>query len=235
MHLFNFVKDIYNDPDNKDFAVWVQSLVLNGNNLPQDINEIRKALGLRGKQSINYSFVKEESVKMQLCVDNLRMENVILDLTLDDMERYTSFCVNAHLQVEGLLNYFYSVKHDNDIKAIIQEIKDATAGSGFTYDTNKWKSTAYTPSKDQENMISNVESIPVYNKLMAFYNRYSSLNPNVNLGYSYNNLDYTRKVRNNTFHRGIAPTEFKGKTYLYPDTIRKDLQLFVRMVQDFLK
>lgn len=134
------------------------------------------------------------------------------------------------------MNYYYSTKYSNDIKAIIQEIRDATAGSGFIdQSTNKWKSTAYNPSKEQESNILNVESIPVYNKLLAFYNRCPVLNPSVELGYSYNNLDYTRKVRNKTFHRGVTTPESKAKSFPYPDQLRLDLQLFVRMVQERLK
>lgn len=237
MHLFNFVKDIYNDPDNKDFAVWVQSLVLNGNNLPQDINEIRKALGLRGKQSIDYSFVKEESVRMQLCVDNLRMENVILNLTMDEKERYSSFCVNAHLQVEGLLNYYYSTKHNNDIAAIIDDIKKSTANAGYTDNkTGKFNSKAYAPTPDQEARIKNVESIPVYNKLMAFVERYKMDNPGENIDKLYSDLDYLRGQRNDAFHRGMPAEEDTNKKKYTPYTsvLKKDLQYFVELVRNRL-
>ena len=233
MHLFNFVKDIYNDPDNKDFAVWVQSLVLNGNNIPQDINEIRKALGLRGKQSIDYSFVKNETVRLQLIVDNLRMENARLNLTMSDVERETSFCINAHLQVEGLLNYYYMTKHNNNIKAIIQDIKDSTKTTGFTSKKNgQFVSTAYNPSNESD--IKNVESIFIKTKSMAFVEGYQLTHPGTDLMKMQKVLDYIREQRNDSFHRGTTAIEIGTNWHYDMSYIKKNLSSLIQLVKEEL-
>lgn len=237
IHLFNFVKDIYKDPDNKDFAAWVQSLVLDGSDIKQDINEIRKALGLRGKQSIDYSFVNEESVRLQLCVDNLRMENAMLNLTISDADRLTTFYTNAHMQAEGLLNYYYSMKFNFDVNAIIQNIQNSTAKSGYFDKEKQWQSKAITINSEPGKEPKSAESLSYYAKLFAFFEAYKVSNPGLKgIDSTYSNLDSLRKLRNDAFHRGMPINDDSGKKPYYPDyhVIRKDLQLFVELIKENL-
>lgn len=48
-------------------------------NVPANVQAIRAALEIRANHSINYDFIKEERLKKQFYIDNLRMENAALD------------------------------------------------------------------------------------------------------------------------------------------------------------
>ena len=99
--LLAFVKELYDHPDNKIFAAGLNAIVLNRLTITtnQDIKKVKEALELRADYSIDYSFVKDIFVQRQLMIDNLRMENVLLNLSMSEIERYDNFCVNAFLQV----------------------------------------------------------------------------------------------------------------------------------------
>ena len=48
-------------------------------NISADITAIRSALEIRANSSITYSFVKNQRLRDQLIIDNLRMENAALN------------------------------------------------------------------------------------------------------------------------------------------------------------
>lgn len=187
VHLLNFVKQIYANPENKEFAAGIQAMVLDGDlDIKQDINDIRVALQLRGKNSLSYSFVRDEVVRTQLLVDNLRMENAILNLTLSDEERYNTFCINAFLQVENLLNYYYASSHEN-ILDIISDVENATQYQKFPYKRSGFE--------------KRVSDIPSAKKLLAFclsYFPFASDTPD----FTYHKLKQLANIRNMNFHRG---------------------------------
>lgn len=187
VHLLNFVKQIYANPKNKEFAAGIQAMVLDGDmDIKQDINDIRVALQIRGKNSLSYSFVKDDIVRTQLLVDNLRMENAILNLSMSDDERYNTFCINAFLQVENLLNYFYVSSLDG-ILDIVCEVENATQGQKYPF-----KRSGYE---------KRVSDIPSAKKLLAFcltYFPYASDTPD----FTYHKLKQLANIRNSNFHRG---------------------------------
>ena len=80
--LLAFVKGLYDEPDNRDFAAGLNAIVLNHLAITtnQEIEKVKEALELRADFSIDYSFVKDIFVQRQLMIDNLRMENVLLKL-----------------------------------------------------------------------------------------------------------------------------------------------------------
>lgn len=126
--LLAFVERLYKNPDNKEFAAGIESMVLNrwAISTNEKIAKIKDALEIRADISIDYSFVKDIFIQRQLVIDNLRMENVLLNLSMPEKERYENFCVNAFLQVENLLNYYYFEKFNKNINAILADIETAT-------------------------------------------------------------------------------------------------------------
>lgn len=106
--LLAFIDRLIKQPGNDEFVAGLRALVNDGNvNIEADIKEIRKVLGIQGKQSIDYSFVTDELTRNQLVIDNLRMEDVLLDTTVSEEHKWYLYCTYAHYQVENLMNYFY--------------------------------------------------------------------------------------------------------------------------------
>ena len=184
-------------------------------NISSDIAAIRST----------YSFVKNQRLRDQLIIDNLRMENVALNLQVPEADRFYVFCVNAFYQVENIINYFYDTVFP-EVELLLKEIEDATRDEKNDF---KFKRTG----KEK-----NVDSIPVFHKLNAFFNSY--LPEDFLLKLSINTL---RQVRNEGEHRcDIIRQEkdennklykfFKSKTFNY---VRIDLIKFVNAVEYKLK
>lgn len=194
-------------------------------NISSDITAIRSALEIRANASITYSFVKNQRLRDQLIIDNLRMENAALNLQDPEADRFYVFCVNAFYQVENILNYFYHTAFP-EVESLLKEIEDATQDEKNDF---KFKRTG----KEQ-----NVGSIPVAHKLNAFFNSY--LPEENSLKWSIGTL---RQVRNKGEHRcDIIRQEkdennnlykfFKSKTFNY---VRIDLIRFVNSIEYKLK
>lgn len=194
-------------------------------NISSDITAIRSALEIRANASITYSFVKNQRLRDQLIIDNLRMENAALNLQDPEADRFYVFCVNTFYQVENILNYFYHTAFP-EVESLLKEIEDATQDEKNDF---KFKRTG----KEQ-----NVGSIPVAHKLNAFFNSY--LPEENSLKWSIGTL---RQVRNEGEHRcDIIRQEkdennnlykfFKSKTFNY---VRIDLIRFVNSIEYKLK
>lgn len=194
-------------------------------NISSDITAIRSALEIRANASITYSFIKNQRLRDQLIIDNLRMENAALNLQDPEAERFYVFCVNAFYQVENILNYFYYTVFP-EVESLLKEIEDATQNEKNDF---KFKRTG----KEQ-----NVSNIPVAHKLNAFFNSY--LPKENSLKWSIGTL---RQVRNEGEHRcDIIRQEkdennnlykfFKSKTFNY---VRIDLIKFVNAIEYKLK
>lgn len=194
-------------------------------NISADITAIRSALEIRANASITYSFVKNQRLRDQLIIDNLRMENAALNLQDPEADRFYVFCVNAFYQVENVINYFYHTTF-LEIESLLKEIEDSTQNEKNDF---KFRRTG----KEQ-----NVGSIPVAHKLNAFFN--ANLPEDQSLKWSIGTL---RQVRNEGEHRcDIIRQEkdegnnlykfFKSKTFNY---VRIDLIKFVNAVENKLK
>lgn len=201
------------------------SLVNISSNLSSDITAIRSALEIRANESITYNFVRNQRLRDQLIIDNLRMENAALNLQDPESDRFYVFCVNAFYQVENILNYFYHTAFP-DVESLLKEIEDATKDEKNDF---KFRRTG----KEQ-----NVGSIPVAHKLNAFFN--ANLPEDRSLKWSIGTL---RQVRNEREHRcDIIRQEkdennnlykfFKSKTFNY---VRIDLIKFVNAIEYKLK
>lgn len=216
----------FNQTMQKLFGNTVSASVVNINsNIIEEISAIRSALEIRANASITYGFVKNQRLRDQLIIDNLRMENAALDLKEPEADRFYVFCVNAFYQVENILNYFYHTTFP-EIESLLNEIEEATIAEKNDF---KFRRTG----KEQ-----NVGSIPVAHKLNAFFNSY--LPEEGSLKWSIGTL---RQVRNEGEHRcDIIRQEkdennnlykfFKSKTFNY---VRIDLIKFVNAIEYKLK
>ena len=126
--------------------------------ISDNVVAIRSALEIRANVSINYDFVKEQRLRDQLIVDNLRMENAALNLKEAEADRFYTFCVNAFYQIENIVNYYYHRNYSN-INKLLDEIEKYTQSEK---DEFKFKKTG----KEK-----NVASIRVADKINAFCNR----------------------------------------------------------------
>lgn len=220
--LLAFVKGLYDEPDNRDFAAGLNAIVLNHLAITtnQEIEKVKEALELRADFSIDYSFVKDIFVQRQLMIDNLRMENVLLNLSMSEMERYENYCVCAFLQVENILNYYFCEKYSKDLDSILTDIEDVTQYDKYPFKRIPNKTYLY------------VSEIPIASKIQAFCNEFFPFD-STNTDYTTKNLHALRNIRNDIFHRagegGDKPADEakKGKTATKPtatvfrDTLRR--------------
>ena len=143
-----------------------------------DIADIRRTLNIRGVQSIDYSFVDEETVKNQLTVDNIRMENYAFDRQKEtEIERFYGFCLNAFFQTENIVNY-YLVKRFGNGEDLCSYVENHSKYMG---DRNH----------------ASVEQIPISFKLYAICNELLSSEDSAWFG-------DLREVRNNGLHRSVG-------------------------------
>lgn len=189
--------------------------------LSSDIIAIRSALEIRANASIAYDFVRDQRLRDQLIIDNLRMENAALNLQCKEAERFYVFCVNAFYQVENIINYFYHSAFP-EIEALLKEIEEATQEERNDF---KFRRTG----KEQ-----NVSSIPVVHKLNAFFNAY--LPGEGPLKWSIGTL---RQVRNEGEHRcDVIRQEKEESNNMYKflkyktfNNVRNDLIKFVGAIE----
>lgn len=229
--LLAFVKGLYDDPDNKEFAAGIDAIVLNRLAITtgQEIEKLKRALELRADISIDYSFVKDIFIQRQLIIDNLRMENILLSLSIPEMERYESFCVSAFLQVENILNYYFNEKYNKDIDLVLSDIESITQADSYPFKR--------IPNKEY----SHVNEIPIMNKIQAFCLKFFPFNAD-NPDYIIKNLHTLRKMRNEIFHRAgevgykSSEKDNRGKVPQKPTTavFRDELRRLVLEVKNQL-
>ena len=71
------------------------NVVSESSSVQKDVKAIREALDIRANYSISYDFIRQQRLRDQLTIDNLRMENAALKLTEKEQYRFYVFCVNA--------------------------------------------------------------------------------------------------------------------------------------------
>lgn len=108
--LLAFIDTLVKQPGNEEFVAGLRALVSETNqpDLKAELEDIRRILNIRGKQSIDYSFVDDELTRQQLIMDNLRMENAYLDTSLSIEDKWYEYCSYIHFQVENILNFYFT-------------------------------------------------------------------------------------------------------------------------------
>lgn len=148
-----------------------------------DVSAIRQALEIRANNSVSYDFVKEQRLRDQLIIDNLRMENASLNLQQSETERFYTFCVNAFYQIENITNYYFHKTYPQikDLLDIIEEYTKQESKDDFRF--------------KRTNREENVGDIKIVHKLNALCNM---LFPRDSIKLSLGSL---RQVRNEGEHR----------------------------------
>ena len=164
----------------------------NCSNESKDLEHIETYLGLdyyvdSQQPNIDYSFIQYIGVRNQLISDNREMMRYRYG-TRSHAISFDEYCRYAHLQIEMLLNYYYTVKNDGNLQRIKEHIKQFNARVELS--TSK-----------------SIRAISYSAKLWAFSNEF---------GLAYFDkllLENICKVRNNLSHRSPNEEEEKIKKW----------------------
>ena len=216
--LLSFIDALIKQPGNEEFVAGLRALVCETDHpdLKVELEDIRRILNIRGKQSIDYSFVDDEITRQQLIMDNLRMENAYLDNDLSIEDRWNEYCSYIHFQVENVLNYYY----DNafpDFDTAQRYIEKFTKGIQNPF--------------QRDVTLSNSSQITTYIKTTAFCNDFFPFNK-LKPDYTSKNLNQIRTVRNEYIHRSTANTVRElQKKYTTPGALKTPLVNLVNCIR----
>ena len=135
--LLAFIKELYDNPDNKDFAAGIQNMVLadkdfqkrvassglsGSDGTSKDIQKIERYLSLDFKLDeadlIDYSFITNEKVHQQLLSDYREMLRYQFGTRSHKVD-FLEFCRFAHLQTEMLINYYFETAFLGDFAKMV--------------------------------------------------------------------------------------------------------------------
>ena len=188
--LLEFLDEIVKDKDNYWFLEELRNRYGSKKNLKSIANDIlfiREALNIKGNNSLQYEYVTDVTLKKQLLVDNLRMENYALSFVSDETERLCNFCICAFYQIENLINYYFYTKYPN-LDDLLTHIENHTNLSEHPFIRSKEKKE------------KNVGDIGIDKKIYAFCDShypFSTEKPD----YTLRILSQLRQVRNEGLHR----------------------------------
>lgn len=134
------------------------SVHVSSTSIKDDVTAIREALEIRANKSISYDFIKEQRLRDQLIIDNLRMENAALNLQDNENERFYSFCVNAFYQIENIVNYYFYCRYPkiNDLLTCIENATENEAEKHRFHRNGKEKTVGDIAISDKLNAICNI-------------------------------------------------------------------------------
>lgn len=227
--LLNFIDHIIDQEEDGWFRNELRKKIADKNPIgtsnEEELKTIRSILQIRGKQSVNYDFIKHSLLKEQLIIDNIRMENAALNLDeLDEVERFYNFCVNVFYQIENLINFYY-YKRFPKIEELLKHFENTIVQENYSF--------------RRSGREKNVGDISMFNKLFAFGRDFFSAEGD----FTNYNLENLRKVRNEGLHRcmvirnneDINPQLFKFLRYQNFSTIRSLLIKVVDVVREEFK
>lgn len=177
--LLILIDEICKDPENYWFKDNIYSFS-SKEQILENTEKIKYYLGLEPELSIDYSFIPHKLLRSRLELDNLRMENIKLDIKeKDEFKRLYDYIVYSFYQIENCLNYYYYTKYPK-IEDLINHL-------------SKIEGTRFISTPN----IENVGDIPIAVKIYSFNKTYF----NKNGDYTGSNIDNLRKVRNEGLHR----------------------------------
>lgn len=210
------------DPRNSEIRESLRRMLDNA-----DLRDLRDAMHLSGYKSIDYSFIKEDILRTQLEVDNMRMEDAAHSTQMTDEERFFIFCINAFYQIENITNYYFVKKFPNfpDLMKYMEE------HSNFKHKENQ---------KTREIVEKSVGDIEISCKIFALC---GELFPSTEEqpDFTYKTINNLRLVRNEGFHRcqveGKTANEKLEKFYKYNDfnTVRETLRKYTTTIKEQLE
>ena len=138
--LLAFVKDLYDNPDNKEFAAGIQSIVISDKDFmeryreatatgdPGALQKIESYLSLDFKIDSelleDYSFITDEGVRRQLLSDYREMLRYQFGTRSHKVD-FLEFCRYAHLQTEMLINYYLETVFKGNFTAMVNAMREA--------------------------------------------------------------------------------------------------------------
>jgi hypothetical protein len=178
--LLLLIDEICNEEENLWFKERIKSISSDKEQILQNTEKIKYYLGLEPELSVDYSFIPHKLLRSRLELDNLRMENIKLDIKeKDELKRLYDYIVYSFYQVENCLNYYYHIKYKNfeDLLKHLSEIED----------------TRFNPNP----IFKDVGDIPIAIKIFSFNKTFF----NKKGDYTGSQIDNLRKVRNEGLHR----------------------------------
>lgn len=135
----------------------------------------------RAESTIDYSWVNDEFTREQLFADFREMLRYRWNCRSHKAD-FFEFCKFAHFQIEGLINYYYRVKCNNDINSVKRHILKYLPNARLDYSKT-------------------LESISCSTKMVAYSIESRSLEK---LPYSLNlRTEIIRNIRNEQNHRNV--------------------------------
>lgn len=129
---------------------------LSDNSIIYKLNNIENFLDINGIQTMDYTDIEDESVRIQLIADNIQMQKYRLGKVNQRVD-FEHFCKYAHFQVEELVNYYFH-KSYNTFNEIVAEFEKKSMS------INNAKKIEEIPYYQKQQIISNKISI-IYNQL----------------------------------------------------------------------
>lgn len=224
--LLKLIEEISNDPDNLWFKEELSKRLGNNSTKNDDIfkntETIKKYLSISPELSIDYSFINHNILKNRLELDNLRMENVRIDIKeKDEVKRLYDYIIYAFYQIENLINFFYFTKYPNTKDLIIH-----------------LESIPYTKFK-RNSYQTDISDINISTKIFTFNRTYLKSEKEISIGYS---IDSLRRIRNEGLHRCsviIRKGSNKENEKLYRflknanyDSIHRTLEILTLKIKD---
>ena len=155
--LLAFVKELYDHPDNKEFADGIREMVLGDKDFlerlkevvpssnPASLKRIEKYLSLDfeidDKVFPDYSVIKDDDVRARLLADFREMLRYRFG-TRNHKIDFAEFCRYATLQIELLVNYYFDKHYASDLTKIVQVVID-----GNSSEKDGEKKSYYKPSQ----------------------------------------------------------------------------------------
>lgn len=136
--LLAFVKELYDHPDNKEFAEGIREMVLSDKDFqerlkevvpgadPESVKRIEKYLSLDfeidEKIFPDYSVIQDDEARAHLNADFREMLRYQYGTRSHKID-FAEFCRFAHLQAEMLVNYYFEKKFGGNISQIVAAIQ----------------------------------------------------------------------------------------------------------------
>ena len=97
--LLFLVDEICNEEENLWFKERIKSISSDKEQILQNTEKIKYYLGLQPELSVDYSFIPHKLLRSRLELDNLRMENIKLDIKeKDELKRLYDYIVYSFYQ-----------------------------------------------------------------------------------------------------------------------------------------
>lgn len=139
------------------------------------------------KNRIDYSYIKNISVRDRLEKDNRKMEAILLDEVHKSEDKFIAFCTEGFHQIENLLNYYYHLRFPN-FNDLLQYLIDFNPGF-----------SKHKPAENAASKFKDIGKLQISNLIYIFEKEFYINN---NDGEYYDKrVTFLREIRNDESHR----------------------------------